>query len=118
MKIVKFFSVALVSSFLVASSVLANDIASSKTDVKSAENVVRDQLAGALSQVSTNSDSEVFVYFKVSSKDGFKLLDVKGADSELASEVKSTLASKSIAAPASLDGKYLVKVKFTNSDSL
>ncbi|HEY4785227.1 MAG TPA: hypothetical protein VIH57_04230 [Bacteroidales bacterium] len=116
MKIVKFFSVALVSSLLLASSVLANDVV--KKEGRSDENAVRRQLAGVLSKVSTDSNSEVFVYFKLSSKDGFELIDVKGQDNDLASKVKSALSTGAIAAPASLDGKYLVKVKFTSYDSL
>ena len=115
MKIVKFFSVALVSSFLVASSVFATSVEKSNADVKSAENTVREQLASALSSVTAETSSDVFVYFTVSSKAGFELIDVNGLDSELASKVKSTLKAKTFATPAILDGKYLIKVKFTNN---
>ena len=97
-----------------ASSVFATNKVNSNADVKSAENTVREQLAGALSNVSADESSDVYVYFKVSSKTGFELIDVKGLDAELAGKVKSTLKSKNFVTPAILDGTYLVKVKFTN----
>ena len=113
MKIVKFFSIALVGSFLVASSVLANDVVKS-TDSKTAENSIREQVAGALSQVNANDNSVVYVYFSVSETKGFELVDVKGNDAELTDKVKSVLASEAIVTTAVLDGKYSVKVRFAD----
>jgi hypothetical protein len=111
MKIVKFLAIALVSSFLVGSSVLASGVEKSSTEVKSAENSVRSLLVKALNEVNAESDTEVYVYFNVT-KAGFELIDVNGVDTELASKVKSTLIAKNIAVPSVLSGKYLVKVKF------
>jgi hypothetical protein len=115
MKVVKFFSIALVSSFIVASSVFAADSDKSNAEVKAAEKVVREQLASALSSVSAETETEsVYVYFTVSSKGGFELNGVAGANAELTNKVKETLSAKSIATPAILDGKYLIKVRFEN----
>jgi hypothetical protein len=113
MKVVKLLAIALVSSFVVGSSVMATSIEKSSREVKSAENTVRTQLVVALNDVNVDSNSDVYVYFNVS-KAGFEVIDVNGLDADLASKVKSVLIAKSIVAPSILSGKYLIKIKFSN----
>jgi hypothetical protein len=113
MKVVKLLAIALVSSLLVSTSVMAVGAEKAVSEVKSAENSVRSQLLVALNDVNADSNSDVFVYFNVT-KAGFELIDVNGLDGELAQKVKSTLTAKNIATPAILSGKYLVKIKFSN----
>jgi len=111
-KVVKFLSYAFLGSFLVVSSAFASgDKANS---VKTSENSIREQLANALSKLSVEDASEVYVYFTVSSKSGFELENVAGLDSKLATDVKATLKAKSIAVPADLNGRFLIKVSFIN----
>jgi hypothetical protein len=110
-KVVKFLSFAFVGSFLVVASALASG-EKSGADVKRSENSVREQLARALSKVSVEDESVAYVYFTVSSKEGFKLEKVSSLNDGLKEAVKSTLSTSSIAVPADLEGKYLIKVNF------
>jgi hypothetical protein len=111
-KVFKFLSFAFVGSFLVVASALANE--GKGADLKKSENSVREQLAIALSKVSTEEESVAYVYFTVSSKEGFKLEKVSSLNDNLKEAVKSRLNASSIAVPADLDGKYLIKVSFIN----
>jgi hypothetical protein len=110
MKVVKFFSIALVGSFLVASSMFAADVDKSK-DVKAAENSIRQQVASVLSSVSTDDADFVYVHFTVSAEKGFQLTNVKGENETLVENVKIALTSNAISTSV-LEGKYLVKVRF------
>jgi hypothetical protein len=114
MKVVKFFSVVLVSSFLTVSGLLANNVEGTNAEVKNAENAIREQVAGVLSDVNAAGNSVVYVVFTVSATKGFEVVSVNGSDADLASEVKSVLSSKAISTSALLDGKYLVKVRFAD----
>jgi hypothetical protein len=114
MKMVKFFSIALVSSFLVASSVFATDGDKSNLDVKAAENSVREQLASVLSSVSVEEAGEVFVYFSISPKGEFELNGVKGENEGLTNQVKETLHIKAISSSTVLNGKFAIKVRFVS----
>jgi hypothetical protein len=118
MKTLKFFSIALVSSLLMVSSVFASGGDKSNADVKAAENSIREQLAGVLSEVAVDNSDVVYVYFTVSAKNGFELNAVSSLNSSLSDQVKKTLTSKVIAAPANLDGKYLLKIRFIDRASL
>lgn len=111
MKVVKFFAIALVGSFLVASNMFAND-ADKSADVKAAENSVREQLASALSNVSIENPDYVYVQFSVSGK-GLEVINVKGENQTLIHDVKAALASQVIANPV-LNGNYVIKVTFVN----
>jgi hypothetical protein len=113
MKVVKIFSIALVSSFLLVSATFAKDIDNVGSDLKAAENSVREQLAGVLSGVSTDETEIVNVYFSISAK-GFEVNAVTGENEELISKVKGILTSKDLAVPALLNGKYHIKVRFVN----
>lgn len=112
-KVIKFLSFAFIGSFLVVASALASG-EKSGSDVKKSENSVRDQLARALSKISAEDQSVAYVYFTVSSKEGFKLEKVSSLSDDLKEAVKSTLATSSISVPADLEGKYLIKVNFIN----
>lgn len=114
MKVVKFFSIAVVSSFLTVSSMLASDVKGTNVEVKSAENSIREQVAGALSQVKADDNSVVYVVFSVSSSKGFEVVNVNSVNAALANEVKSVLTSQSISTSALVDGKYLLKVRFAD----
>jgi len=113
MKIVKFFSVALVGSFLAVSSILANNVEGTNVEVKNAENSIREQVAGVLASVKADDNSVVYVTFTVSAK-GFEVVGVNGSDAVLASEVKKVLVAESISASSLLEGKYLLKVRFAD----
>ncbi len=111
MKVVKFFAIALVSSFLVASNMFATDVNKSN-DVKAAENSIREQLVSVLSTVSTDDVDCVYVHFSISDK-GLEVINVKGENQKLVDDVKAALTSKEIS-NSSLNGKYLIKVTFIN----
>lgn len=117
-KVVKVLSFAFLSSILVASKALASSGNVTLTDVKASENAIREQVASALTDASFQDGNEVYVYFSVSPSKGFEVNNVSGDNEELAQEVKRILSTKSIAAPANLEGKYLVKVKFSEISSL
>ncbi len=117
-KVVKFLSFAFLSSFLVAATALASNSSNTLTDVKASENALREQVANALSEVNFENGNEVYVYFTVSPSKGFEVNSVSGENAGLTREVKRTLSTKSIVAPANLEGKYFVKVKFTDISSL
>lgn len=114
MKVVKFFSIALAGSFLIASSVLASDVTKSKADVKTAENAIREQVANVLNKVSAEDADYVYVQFAVSANNGFELINVVGSNADLVMNVKTALTSKSITNKVDLEGKYVLKVNFVN----
>jgi len=117
-KVVLSLSFALLSSFLVVTNASTIFGGNTTSDVKASENSVREQLATVLSNVAFEDGNEVTIYFSVSSDKGFELTKVDGSDSDLTSEVKNTLTKKTISIPSNLEGKYAVKVKFTDVKSL
>jgi hypothetical protein len=115
MKIFKFFAIALVSSLLVASSVKASNVEDkSNTEVKSAENALREQLANALSNVSIEDQDVVYLQFTVTPDNGIKIINVEGENKDLASKVKQALSAKPITVPTVLEGNYSITVRFVN----
>ena len=117
-RVVNFLSFAFLSSFLLVAEATAGGNTKSSSDVKASENTVREQLANTLSNVAFQDGNEVYIYFTVSSDKGFELNRVSGQNEDLANEVKLMLSNKTINVPSNLEGKYLVKVHFTDLSSL
>jgi hypothetical protein len=113
MKIVKLLAIALVSSLLVGTSVMASGVEKTSREVRSAENTVRSQLVVALNKVNVEADSDVSIYFNVTNA-GFELINVSGLDAELTQKVKNTLTAKNIVVPSVMSGNYVIKIKFSN----
>jgi hypothetical protein len=111
MKVVKFFSVALISSFLTVSGVLASDISSPKVKEQSAENSIREEIANALKNISVKDNTVAYLQFNVDDK-GFKVLGVQSLDSDVANKVKSIIADRSFDTSNLSSGTYLIKLSF------
>jgi len=112
-KVVKFLLVAFLGSFLVVASAMAS-VNKLEDDVKASKNSIREQLVTTLSDVTVNDKSEIYVYFTVSTKNGFELISVAGENSGLTNVVEKLLKTNRIEVPTYLEGKYLVKVIFVN----
>lgn len=115
MKVVKFLSVALVSSVLFVSGV--NAVENKGGADVNAENLIRNELASALSVVSASESETVNIVFAITGK-GFELKNVTGKNDYLVKKVKAILASKNISSPESLNGQYMIKIRFVDAASL
>lgn len=111
MKIVKFFSVALISSFLTVSAVSAGNINSPKAKEQSAENSIREEIANALRNISVKDNTVAYLQFNVDDK-GFKVLGVQSLDSDVATKVKSIITGRSFDTSNLSSGTYLIKLSF------
>lgn len=76
---------------------------------------VKKQIASVLNDVATSG--EVKVIFKVSSGNGFELVNVTGDNNKLVTKVKNRLAKEKVEVPTELNGCYALKVKFYDEDS-
>ena len=114
MKTVKFFASAILSSMLFTSALLASG-GESGSSAKASENALRDQIVDVLSNVSSGTSGVVYVLFSVDKEKGLEVLNVSGVDGELANKVKSKLANNKFSIPSSLEGKYMIKVRFADS---
>ena len=114
-KVVKLLSYAFLGCFLVVASALAN-VEKSKKVADPSENRVREQFISNLSGIPFDNDdtSEVYISFAVSAKNGLEITRVTSENSDLANRVKETLKlkAKHFEVPASLNGKYLIKIRF------
>ncbi|HEX2936296.1 MAG TPA: hypothetical protein VHO72_13160 [Bacteroidales bacterium] len=112
MKKVKFVFAALFSALLVSSVSASGVVVTDASGVKSSENSLREQIAQVVSSISYEGSAVVSVKFSVDEKAGFSLKEVDGTDKALASKVKAVLAKSSLNVPTSLDGAYLLEIKF------
>ncbi len=115
MKTVKFFASALLISGLLVSTAIASEGDKAKSELKTSENSIREQLSSALSDVASSNEGVVFIYFTVSSEKGFEILNVAGENKILNDKVKSSLKGESISTPSNLKGSYMIKVLFTDN---
>jgi hypothetical protein len=76
-----------------------------------ASEVLRNQLADALSTVNVSESASVNVQLYINNNT-LKVKKVEGSDKSLASAVETTLTNSSIVPPAELAGTYNVTVKF------
>lgn len=83
-----------------------------------ARNSVREQITGALKDVEASENEVVWVYFTVNNKKEFILADVKGENLKLTEKVKNELQKEFIRVPYELIGKYSIKVRFENQESV
>jgi hypothetical protein len=116
MKISKFVFTAFLSAFISVSAVVASGINTDASELKANENTLRQQIETVLSNIPYEGTAVVFVKFSVAPESGLKIDSVVCVDNVLASTVKSTLAKTSLYVPSSLNGSYLLKVKFVNMD--
>lgn len=112
MKVLNFVSVALLGSVLAVSTAFGNN----GLNVKNSNVSVRDQIGSTLSNINVESNGEVYIYFNVSGKDGFKLLKVTGSDENLVKEVKNQLQNQNFVIPEGTAGSFYLKVSFKNGD--
>ena len=116
MKISKIVFAAFLSAFISVSAVVASGVNTDASELKANENTLRQQIETVLSNIPYEGTAVVFVKFSVAPESGLKIDSVVSADNVLASTVKSTLAKTSLYVPSSLNGSYLLKVKFVNKD--
>jgi hypothetical protein len=116
MKTSKFFAAVLLSGVLSVSSVFATEGDKSSSISSNANDILREQIVSALSDVPA-VDQEILIRFAVSEKKGFELLKVEGANAELVNTVKSELSSAPISVPSQLTGVYSLKVRFTENEA-
>ncbi len=114
----KFFVAALLGSLLAAAPVLAV-MNGNKTDKnKVAKDVVRMQLEDALSDVANTNSGSVAVYFDITPKGSFELVEVKGANPSLNADVAKVLNSRTIRASKTMAGKYSINIDFVDNESV
>lgn len=118
MKTVKFLVSALLSGVLLVSTANASEGEKSTSSSSEAKNVMREQIANALSDITVANDQVVFIHFNVSDKKGFELVNVAGTNADLISEVKANLSKGSFTVPSELEGEYMVKVRFTDKEEV
>jgi hypothetical protein len=116
MKNVKFVFAALLSVLFV-SSVVASDVIPDASELKASENSLRQQIVKVVSDISFEGTADVFVKFTVGAEAGFNVVEVVSIDKDLAAKVKSVLAKTSLLVPASLEGSYLLKIKFVENEN-
>jgi hypothetical protein len=117
MKNVKFVFAALLSVLFVSSVVASNDVTKG-LELKSSENSLREQIVKVVSDISYTGNADVFVKFSVDVENGFSVNEVVSSDKGLAAQVKTLLSKTSLLVPTSLDGSYLLKIKFVENESL
>jgi hypothetical protein len=114
----KFFATALLGSLLAAAPVFAVKDRTKTDKIKVAESSVRMQLKAALSDVTSTNSGSVAVYFDITSKGSFELVEVKGANPNLNSDVVKVLKSHAIRTSKTMAGKYSVNIDFVNNESV
>ena len=114
----KFFATALLGSLLLAAPVFAVKDGTKTDKIKVAERSVRMQLEAALSDVANTNSGSVAVYFDITPKGSFELVEIKGANSNLNSDVAKVLKSYAIRTSKTMAGKYSVNIDFVNNESV
>jgi hypothetical protein len=108
MKALNIIQITLISSILFVSTAFGKNGPNASSNILS----VRDQIGASLREVSVDNIGIVYIYFKASPKDGFKLLQVLGSDNDLIQTVKRHLAKGNFVIPDGMAGNYILKIKF------
>ena len=110
MKTLKLLSVALISSLVLSTSVMASSNGNAATK-KATEALVREQVYSALSELSTPYSGTVYITFGLTIKHGFEVLDVEGSNFFLNADVENELMGLIVTFPASAEGKYTIAIR-------
>jgi hypothetical protein len=117
MKTIKFFIVACLSTVLFSNTIFANGSASAEEKGAKAEELIRSQILYTFSDVNVEDNLVVYVLFSVDKEKGFAVKEVSSFDQSFATMVKTKLSKSNISAPASLEGDYLIKIRFVPSEN-
>jgi hypothetical protein len=118
MKNVKNVLSALLCAVLFSTTVLANEVKSASEKEKASINALRNQIAYTFSDVPIENDLDVYVRFSVSNEKSLVLEEVLCIDKEFAKMVKTKLEKCRMKSLSSLNGPYLIKIRFIKNQAV